>query len=438
MMMGTLNYMSPEQVRGERTDHRADIFSFGVVLYEMLSGKQGVPGRLVRDDALQDPSGRPGTAAQHRFRRCRTELVWLVEKTLAKPRDERYQELTDVARDLAVIRQHLSGSDAVTTASTVFPPQRLPSDPPRSSGSGPRRLVRNGRRLCRRRRRRLQIGRLPRCSAPSRRWGLAGGALAVIAVAAVGRWLALRESPDKDRTTEQAPPPSVTQPASESATASSVRARRRSSHSRYLPRPRRRPAPPAETSRRRRQSRRAADDARVRMNRAKAAARQAGSAATSSASYAAALAAEREGQRLYQAGHSAEAAAKFYEANGLFRSAELTPPPAATPPPATQHAPPLSAPRRSRARPGTSARAGDAPSAPAPHRRRPCPEPRARWSCRPPRRPVPPTPGPTAPRTTQPRHHRRRGRRIAGSGGSHPRPGAAIRTGPRVAKRRRR
>ena len=52
----------------------------------------------------------------------------------------------------------------------------------------------------------------------------------------------------------------------------------------------------------------AADDARVRMNRANTAARQAGSAATSSGSYAAALAAEREGERLCQSGHVAEAA----------------------------------------------------------------------------------------------------------------------------------
>ena len=44
MMMGTLNYMAPEQVRGERADHRADIFATGVVIYELLSGRKAFQG----------------------------------------------------------------------------------------------------------------------------------------------------------------------------------------------------------------------------------------------------------------------------------------------------------------------------------------------------------------------------------------------------------
>ena len=48
MVMGTVGYMSPEQVRGKTADHRSDIFSFGAILYEMLSGKQAFPSRRRR------------------------------------------------------------------------------------------------------------------------------------------------------------------------------------------------------------------------------------------------------------------------------------------------------------------------------------------------------------------------------------------------------
>ena len=69
MMMGTLNYMSPEQVRGERTDHRADIFSFGVVLYEMLSGRKAFQGDSFATTLYKILQDVPEPLPQHRFRR---------------------------------------------------------------------------------------------------------------------------------------------------------------------------------------------------------------------------------------------------------------------------------------------------------------------------------------------------------------------------------
>src|SRR5688500_4968447 len=132
-MMGTVNYMAPEQVRGERSDHRADIFSLGVVLYEMLSGRKAFQGdsfattmyKILQD--VPEPLLNIDSSLPH-------EIVWLVEKALAKPRDERYQDLVDVGRDLAIIRQHLSDGDAVSMAGSALSGHRTPSDPPRSSG----------------------------------------------------------------------------------------------------------------------------------------------------------------------------------------------------------------------------------------------------------------------------------------------------------------
>ena len=387
MMMGTLNYMSPEQVRGERTDHRADIFSFGVVLYEMLSGRKAFQGDSFATTLYKILQDIP-EPLQNIDSTIPEELVWLVEKALAKPRDERYQELTDISRDLAVIRQHLSGSDAVTTASSVFNPQRLPSDPPRSSGSGQRRLY--------------DTARPPTpppvtpsdrpitaVQSPARRWGLAGGAIAVLALVAVGAWLALRETPGENRAPEQGSQAGLTQPAPAPQP-----------QPQEPPQPQQLPAPPVqeappvvEGATTPQAAKRAADDARVKMGRAKNAARQAGTVATSSRSYGAALAAEREGQRLYQSAHFAEAAAKFYEAQGQFSSAELTPAPSLAP-----AAPAASAqPQQQRVETQPPPAAAPATQTPTPSPQPPPTVPRAEGPVE-----LPPAPAPRAPVTPPP------------------------------------
>ena len=139
MMLGTLNYMAPEQVRGERTDHRADIFSFGVVLYEILSGRKAFQGDSFATTLykiLQDvPEPLQNIDASLPY-----EVVRLVEKSIAKMKEERYQDLSDLGRDLALHRQHLALSDSDTMAIPVPTAFRTPSthrvssDPPRSSG----------------------------------------------------------------------------------------------------------------------------------------------------------------------------------------------------------------------------------------------------------------------------------------------------------------
>ena len=126
MMLGTLNYMAPEQVRGERIDHRADIFSFGVVLYEILSGRKAFQGDSFATTLykiLQDvPEPLLNIDATLPY-----EVVMLVEKAIAKGRDDRYQDLSELSRDLALQRQHLAMADVPTTVTSAA--NRAPSDP---------------------------------------------------------------------------------------------------------------------------------------------------------------------------------------------------------------------------------------------------------------------------------------------------------------------
>jgi serine/threonine protein kinase len=348
MMMGTLNYMAPEQVRGERTDHRADIFSFGVVLYEMLSGKKAFQGdsfattlyKILQD--VPEPLLSIDPTLPH-------EIAWLVEKTLAKPKDERYQDLTDVTRDLAIIRQHLSGSELITMAGSALSGPRMPSDPPSprpgrppssgsravgsgvGSGSGARSGSGTGGSAVTG----FPAERAPSDAqpAPRSRPAVIIGAVAVGAVAVAIAWVLLR--PDAGSIPPQEPAASTVQSPPVVPPASAPPATAPSQQEPPKTAPAEEPAAPRGEDSIRAQAR-SADAARERMTRAKNAAREAGNAAMRSPAYVAAAAAEREGNRLYQRKQFVDATAKFYEASGLFRSAELTAPEAPPQAPGSQ------------------------------------------------------------------------------------------------------
>jgi len=97
--LGTLNYMSPEQVSGEDVDHRSDIFSFGVVLYEMITGQ--LPFKGENDAAVfysilnqePDPLARYKTGVSEGLQR-------IVDKALDKDKETRYQNIADLLADL--------------------------------------------------------------------------------------------------------------------------------------------------------------------------------------------------------------------------------------------------------------------------------------------------------------------------------------------------
>ena len=108
MVLGTVGYMSPEQVRGDPADHRSDIFSFGAVLYEMLTGQRAFKGRsavetlnaILKEDPPQITQGNPNLPPA---------LERIVYHCLEKNPAERFQSAHDLAFDIEAL-SYPSGS----------------------------------------------------------------------------------------------------------------------------------------------------------------------------------------------------------------------------------------------------------------------------------------------------------------------------------------
>lgn len=105
MLMGTVKYMSPEQLRETRVDERTDIWSLGVVLYEMLTGVTPFEAGSSNDTIAAILDSQP---APFRFpKNVPKDLQEILSRALEKNRDERYQTVTKFATDLKVLRNRL-------------------------------------------------------------------------------------------------------------------------------------------------------------------------------------------------------------------------------------------------------------------------------------------------------------------------------------------
>ncbi len=152
MIMGTPHYMAPEQIRGEKVDRRADIFSLGVVLYELLSFRKPFPGdnpttvlfkiihsepEPITDGQLVPPEG----------------LEEVIHRALAKTQEDRYQTCEELTDDLLQVlgqiqesdfaaMEALSGTPLPYSARTPLPSQRRTPKPgtgvPKSGTTPPR------------------------------------------------------------------------------------------------------------------------------------------------------------------------------------------------------------------------------------------------------------------------------------------------------------
>jgi serine/threonine-protein kinase len=158
-VMGTVNYMSPEQTQAQSLDTRTDIWSLGVVIYEMAAGRKpfagATPSHVVVSILEKDPP-----PLRSFGREAPEELEWIVAKALAKDREERYQTAKELLNDLRRLKQRLEfavqrerstptnplGSELATPSGTTYtyaPSVEVSSGPREGARLKPRRRSRN-------------------------------------------------------------------------------------------------------------------------------------------------------------------------------------------------------------------------------------------------------------------------------------------------------
>jgi eukaryotic-like serine/threonine-protein kinase len=117
VILGTANYMSPEQARGQKVDGRSDLFSLGVILYELITGRQPFLGETWHHTMVAITDAEPPPIA-HNVEGAPAALQEIINRTLAKNRERRFQTAGELQTELKAIRGVLAADARIQRIET--------------------------------------------------------------------------------------------------------------------------------------------------------------------------------------------------------------------------------------------------------------------------------------------------------------------------------
>jgi len=136
VVLGTTAYMSPEQARAQELDTRTDIWSLGVVLYEMVVGRTPFKSETASDTSAAILKSEPAALSQQ-VAEVPAELERIVKKALQKDREERYQVVKDLLLDLKSLKRELDLGTAVQRSGAVYSEDQRSLAAPAQTTAGP-------------------------------------------------------------------------------------------------------------------------------------------------------------------------------------------------------------------------------------------------------------------------------------------------------------
>ena len=139
-VVGTVDYMSPEQARGEAVDARTDVWSLGVLLYELVAGRRPFAGRSSSEVLAGILEHEPAPLARFHAD-APAELQRIVNKTLRKDREQRYQVMKDLMLDVQALRDEVHAQARSGSASAAREPVRVGTSGLAGRVAGRRRLA---------------------------------------------------------------------------------------------------------------------------------------------------------------------------------------------------------------------------------------------------------------------------------------------------------